>query len=131
MWRAVVEDSELGRDLVDPAAGARAARRARRTMQEYGIPRRALESEPSAETQAFWQWNQDFERRCRELHCVSADTLLADTAPPAANIAWIESAAWRPMARHWLKRLGFAVVAGSRTDPGRGRQLLQICGGES
>ena len=53
LWRAVVEDSELGRDFVDPAAGARAARRARRTMREYGIPRRALESEPSAETQAF------------------------------------------------------------------------------
>ena len=106
LWRAVVEDSELGRDFVDPAAGARAARRARRTMQEYGIPRRALEAEPSAETQAFLSWNQDFERRCRELHCVSADTLLADTPPPLAPIAWIESPAWRPMARHWLAGLG-------------------------
>ena len=106
LWRAVVEDSELGRDFVDPAAGARAARRARRTMQEYGIPRRALEAEPSAETQAFWQWNQDFERRCRELHCISADTLLGDIPPPTAHLAWIESPAWRPMARHWLNGLG-------------------------
>jgi probable DNA repair protein len=106
LWRAVIEDSDLGRDFVDPAAGARAARRARRTVQEYGIPRRALELEPSAETQAFLHWNQDFERRCRELHCVSVDTLLADTPPPGAKMAWIESPAWRPTARTWLAALG-------------------------
>jgi ATP-dependent helicase/nuclease subunit B len=115
LWRAVIEDSELGRDFVDSAAGARAARRARRSVQEYAIPLRALESEDSAETQAFLQWNQDFERRCRSLGCVSADTLLSSTPPPSQTIAWIESPAWRPTARQWLMQHGRPLMP--RTMP--------------
>jgi ATP-dependent helicase/nuclease subunit B len=106
LWRAIVEDSEVGRDFIDAAAGARAARRARRTMQEYALPWRALEDEPAAETQAFLLWNQEFERRCRALGRVSVDTLLDSAPPPVQPITWLESPAWRPLARQWLARHG-------------------------
>jgi ATP-dependent helicase/nuclease subunit B len=111
LWRAVVEDSDAGREFTDPAAAARAARRARHTLQEYGIPLRAIADEPAAETQAFLHWNQDFEQRCRQLGCVSAESLLSSTPPPGRSVDWIESSAWRPVARRWLTRYGQALAA--------------------
>jgi probable DNA repair protein len=124
LWRTVVADSELGREFVDPAAGARAARRARGIVSEYGIPFGVLEFEPSVETQAFLQWNAEFERRCRAFGCVSVDTLLPSAAPPpAGTMAWIESPAWRPMARQWLLRNGRPLqpqdAPALECDPGR------------
>ena len=59
LWRSVIEDSAAAREFTDPAAAARAARRARRTLLEYGIPLRAIAQEPAAETQVFLQWNQE------------------------------------------------------------------------
>ena len=110
LWRAVVEDSATAREFTDPAAAARAARRARRTLQEYGIPLAAVAQEPAAETQAFLQWNQDFEQRCRQVGCIGIDTLL-DTPPPGESFEWIESSAWSPVARRWLARHGQAMPA--------------------
>jgi ATP-dependent helicase/nuclease subunit B len=106
LWRAVIENSESSAGFMDLAAGARAARRARRTVQEYAIPLHALSLDPSAETQLFLQWNQEFDRRCRNLDCVSVDMLLSVTPPPSAEIVSLESPAWRPAAREWLSRFG-------------------------
>jgi ATP-dependent helicase/nuclease subunit B len=106
LWRAVIEDSAAAREFTDPAAAARAARRARRTLLEYGIPMRAVAHEPAAETQAFLQWNQDFELRCRQVGCISVDALLERTPPPTLGIAWIESPGWRPVALRWLSQFG-------------------------
>jgi probable DNA repair protein len=108
LWRAVIDDSELGRGFLEPAGAARAARRARRVMYEYGIPLRAIAADAamSDETQAFLDWNGQFDARCRLLGCVSADQLLAGIVPPAERIAWIESPQWRPVARQWLERHG-------------------------
>jgi ATP-dependent helicase/nuclease subunit B len=111
LWRAVVEDSASAREFTDPAAAARAARRARRTLQEYGIPLAAVALEPAAETQAFLQWNQDFEERCRQVGCISIDTLLESTPPPGESLEWIESSAWSPVARRWLASYGKAMPA--------------------
>ena len=88
-----------------------AARRARRALQEYGIPLAALGQEPAAETQAFLQWNQEFEQRCRQVGCIGMDALLESTPPPTDRLEWIESSAWSPVARRWLTRHGKSMPA--------------------
>jgi hypothetical protein len=57
LWRGVIDAADLGRDFLDPAGAARAARHARRTLSDYGIPLRALRAEGSDEVQAFLAWN--------------------------------------------------------------------------
>jgi probable DNA repair protein len=108
LWRTVIDSSDLGRSLLDPAGAARAARRARRTLHEYGIPLRAVSGHAAAcqESQVFLDWNRQFDERCRALDCISADGLLGLLGPAADSIAWIESPVWRPMARQWLLRNG-------------------------
>jgi ATP-dependent helicase/nuclease subunit B len=106
LWRAVIDSAESGRDFLDPAGAARAARRARRMLFEYAIPVQALDAAHSAECAAFLEWNRSFERRCRALGCVSADDLLAGQDLPSGHIDWIESPQWRPAARRWLQQPG-------------------------
>jgi len=108
LWRSVIDSSDLGQDILDPSGAARAARRARRTIYEYGIPLRALADHASAseESRAFLHWNRQFDERCRMLDCVGSDELLGRTEPPDERIAWIESPVWRPVARQWLQRHG-------------------------
>jgi ATP-dependent helicase/nuclease subunit B len=111
LWRSAIESTDLARDFLDPGGAALAARRARRMLREYDIPLEALGSEPSEEVQAFLAWDAAFEDRCRDLNCISADALLDSVALPdiaalSGAIAWIESPAWRPAARHWLSRHG-------------------------
>ena len=107
LWRSVIESSERGHAFLEPAGAARAARRARRTMHEYGIPFGAVQAAAagSDEVLAFLEWNRDFDRRCRELDCLSTDAL-PPVAAPSESLAWIDSPAWRPMARQWLTRHG-------------------------
>jgi ATP-dependent helicase/nuclease subunit B len=111
LWRTVIDSAESGRDFLDPAGAARAARRARRTLFEYTIPVQALDPAHSAECAAFLEWNSVFERRCRALGCVSADNLLAGHDLPSGHIDWIESPQWRPAARRWLQQHGRALPA--------------------
>jgi ATP-dependent helicase/nuclease subunit B len=108
LWRAVIDSSDVGRDLVEPTGAARAARRARRAIHEYGIPLRAIADHASAseESRVFLDWNRQFGERCRQLDCISSDELLGQTPPSAEPITWIESPVWRPMARQWLQRHG-------------------------
>ena len=106
LWRNVVDSAALGRDFLDPAGAARAARRARRIVSEYQIPLQALERDRSEEVTAFLGWNRAFEARCLELNCISADALLADAQPPSGAIDWIENPLWRPAARRWLQQHG-------------------------
>jgi ATP-dependent helicase/nuclease subunit B len=108
LWRAVIDSSDVGQDILEPTGAARAARRARRAMYEYGIPLRAIADQTLAsdESRAFLDWNGRFDERCRLLNCISADELLGRIQPPAEPIAWIESPVWRPMARQWLLRHG-------------------------
>jgi probable DNA repair protein len=109
LWRMVIDAAEPGRDLLDPAGAARAARRARRTLREYAIPLQALAAGSSEEVDAFLGWNRDFEHRCRELDCISADALLIREAAPHGSLHWIDSPHWYPAARHWLERNGQAL----------------------
>jgi ATP-dependent helicase/nuclease subunit B len=108
LWRAVIDASDVGEGLVEPAGAARAARRARRAIHEYGIPLRAVADHASAseESRVFLEWSQLFDERCRQLDCISADELLGRTPPSAEPFTWIESPVWRPMARQWLLRHG-------------------------
>jgi probable DNA repair protein len=108
LWRIVIDSSDLGRQVLEPAGAARAARRARRALYEYGIPLLAVAEHGTAaeESQAFLDWNRRFDELCRDLNCISADELLGRAPPPAEPILWIESPVWRPMARHWLRRHG-------------------------
>jgi ATP-dependent helicase/nuclease subunit B len=112
LWRSVIETSALAPDILEPAGAARAAQRARRTLHEYGIPLRAVESHAagSDEARAFLEWNSLFEERCRALNCISADELPRLTPAPGAPIAWIESPVWRPVARQWLEGHGRALM---------------------
>jgi ATP-dependent helicase/nuclease subunit B len=113
LWRALIESSDVGEGLVDPTGAARAARRARRAIHEYGIPLRAIADHSSAseESRMFLDWNRQFDQRCRQLDCISADELLAQTPPSADPVTWIESPVWRPMARQWLLRHGRMLAA--------------------
>ncbi|HEY4445920.1 MAG TPA: PD-(D/E)XK nuclease family protein [Steroidobacteraceae bacterium] len=113
LWRALIESSGVGEALVDPAGAARAARRARRAIHEYGIPLRAIADHASAseESRMFLDWNGQFDERCRQLDCISADELLAQTPPSVEPVTWIESPVWRPMARQWLLRHGRMLAA--------------------
>jgi ATP-dependent helicase/nuclease subunit B len=108
LWRAVIDSSEVGQNILEPAGAARAARRARRAMYEYGIPLRAVEDHATAseEARVFLEWNRQFDRRLRSLDCISGDELLGQIPPLAETLTWIESPVWRPMARQWLQRHG-------------------------
>jgi ATP-dependent helicase/nuclease subunit B len=118
LWRMVIDTAQIGRDFLDPAGAARAARRARRTLFEYAIPIEVLHAAPSEECTAFLEWNRVFEQRCSALGCISADSLLVGSSlpggpaspggpgPPVGPIDWIESPQWRPAARRWLERHG-------------------------
>ena len=114
LWRMVVDTAETGAEFLDPAGAARAARRARRALFEYAIPIRALDAAHSSECAAFLEWNSAFERRCRDLGCISADSLLAGPESPSAHLAWIESPQWRPAARRWLGQHGQMLLPQQR-----------------
>jgi probable DNA repair protein len=113
LWRTVIDSGDFGGNVPEPAGAVHAARRARRTLYEYGIPVRAVAEHGAAgeEAQAFLDWNRRFDERCRELNCISADELLGHAASPAPPLLWIESPIWRPMARHWLQRHGRMLEA--------------------
>jgi probable DNA repair protein len=106
--RTVIDSSAAGQEALEPTAAARAARRARRAVYEYGIPLQAVavQASGSEEAQAFLEWNARFDARCREWDCLSADELLGRTPAPTEPVTWIESPVWRPVARHWLQRHG-------------------------
>jgi len=110
LWRTVIDAAESGGDFLDPAGAARGARRARRTLSEYAIPIDALDAAQSSECAAFLEWNRAFERRCRALGCVSADSLLGGLGSPGAPVDWIESPQWRPAARRWLEQHGRRIL---------------------
>jgi len=110
LWRSVILESEAGKEFLDPAGAARAARRARRAMSEYGISIRALAAYGTEESLALLDWNRSFGERCRDLDCISTDELLSSLPDDPLNIAWIESPLWRPVARRWLERSDAAMI---------------------
>jgi probable DNA repair protein len=128
LWRDVVLGSDAGRFL-EPSGAARAARRARRATHEYGIPMSAIAADGGEEAAMFVEWSARFAHRCRELKCLGADELLGGVggrgntdaipdAESAAEVAWIESPLWRPVARAWLERHAGAPLAPLRAAGG-------------
>ncbi len=116
LWRTVIDGAPIGRDFLDPAGAARAARRARRALFEYAIPVQSLDAAHSSECAAFLEWNGAFERRCRALGCISADSLLGGPDSAHGRIDWIESPQWRPAARRWLEQAGRALLPQQKTQ---------------
>jgi ATP-dependent helicase/nuclease subunit B len=108
LWRAVIDSSEAGQSMLEPAGAVRAARRARRAVHEYGIPFRALAEHATAseESRVFLEWNRQFDLRLKSLECMGGDELLGCVRQPVETLIWIESLEWRPMARQWLQRHG-------------------------
>jgi probable DNA repair protein len=111
LWRAAILASDAGKELLEPAGAARAARRARRTMSEYGISHAALAKYPSDEVRALIEWAERFDERCAALHCISTDRLLESIQPGTAPLVWLESPAWRPVARRWLLQHAAGMLA--------------------
>ena len=122
LWREAVLEREPERRFLEPSGAARAARTARRAMHEYGIPLEAIAADGGEESATFVQWNARFAARCRDLGAVGSDELIAaaDAERHArepldggvdANLAWIESPLWRPVARRWLERHAGAWLA--------------------
>ncbi|MGO9623852.1 MAG: PD-(D/E)XK nuclease family protein [Steroidobacteraceae bacterium] len=110
LWLAIVQGSKLAESVLEPAGAAAAAQRARRAMVEHGIPLAKLAAYSTEESNALLEWIGGFDRRCRELGCVSSDELLQTLAEPPEPVSWIESPAWRPMARRWLERHARGLV---------------------
>lgn len=110
LWRSIVQGSKLGEDFLEPAGASAAARRARRMMIDYGIPLEALATHASEESQALLEWIRAFDARCRALGCIRADDLLEGDPASPEPISWIESPAWRPVARRWLERNAAACL---------------------
>ncbi len=115
LWRDVVLGGDHGQRFLEPSGAARAARRARRAIHEYGISMVAVAADGGEEASIFAEWNAGFERRCRDLNCVGVDDLLGSTVEErgasaafgpgsGADVTWIESPLWRPVARAWLER---------------------------
>ena len=123
LWRAIVEGSPAGRDLLEPQAAARAARRARHAMADYGISETALAAHAGEETAALLQWSALFDARCRDLGCLSSDRLLALAPPPETPVQWIDSEQWRPMARRWLTLHAGAPLPPLATVPAPTRRV--------
>jgi probable DNA repair protein len=113
IWRGVVQEGESGEDFLDTQGAARAARRARRAMYEYGIPARAVARYGSEESRALLGWIERFDERCRQLGCISADQLLGSMPAPEERIAWIDSPIWRPAALRWLRTHGREIAPAS------------------
>ena len=122
LWRDAVLGSDLGQRFLEPLGAARAARSARRATHEYGIPMGAIAADGGEEASIFVEWSARFAQRCRDLKCVTADELLGSAveeggaggavdADGGANVAWIESPLWRPVARGWLERHAGAPLA--------------------
>jgi probable DNA repair protein len=115
LWRSVILDSEGGAQLLEPNGAAQSARRARRTLIEYGIPLKQLADYATEETLAFLDWNARFEARCRALRCIAADQLL-NSAPTPPGLVWIESPIWRPVVRRWLESNAVAMLLPPRAS---------------
>ncbi len=111
LWRQVIDAADASHDLLDIGLAARAARRARRTVLEYGIPWRRLSAEATEETEIFLAWNRAFETRCREMDCVGSEVRLQELRPPTEPFVWIESPGWRPAARQWLSAHARAIAS--------------------
>jgi probable DNA repair protein len=137
LWRDSVLGSDLGPRFLEPSGAARAARRARRATHEYGIPMGAIAADGGEEASIFVEWSARFAQRCRDLKCVGADELLgslvqegsagaASDADGGANVAWIESPLWRPVARGWLERHAGAPLAPLRATPATRSARAQI-----
>lgn len=124
LWRAVIDSSAVGRDMLETSGAVRAARRARRAIYEHDIPLQAVAAYAPGceESRVFLEWNREFDARCRLADCVSADELLGVAPPPEQPIAWIESPAWRPAARRWLERHGRRLDAAEH----RGRPARRV-----
>ena len=110
LWRSVILENDAGHEFLEPAGAARAARRARRAMFEYGIPAASIVAHATEESLALLQWNQRFEERCRELRCIATDQLLSRTPIDSPGLVWIESPIWLPVARRWLGSNGAALL---------------------
>jgi probable DNA repair protein len=141
-WRDAVLGSDPGRRFLEPSGAGRAARRARRATHEYGISMAAIAADGGEEASMFVEWSARYAQRCRDLRCVGADDLLGSAAEEggagagfdpesAANVAWIESPLWRPVARRWLERHAGVPLAPLRAAPGAERARAQILRAES
>ncbi len=106
LWREIISSDTSRAESVDAGVAARLAQRARRSMFEHAIPRRAIAAQASAETQAFLDWNQRFDERCRALNCLTVDSLLECLPAPDTAICWLDTPSWRPAARSWLMQHG-------------------------
>jgi probable DNA repair protein len=102
LWRTVVLESDAGDEFLDPEGAARSARRARRTMLDYAIPKQALAAYATEEALAWLRWDAAFDERCRAFNSIAADRLLGQARPGTPGLVWIESPVWRPAARRWL-----------------------------
>jgi probable DNA repair protein len=103
LWHQVIEASLFSQSLLDVSVAARAARRARRTLQQYGISFDELVRGANDETKMFLEWNREFDSRLRSMGCAAGEA-----APPklaaGLRLSFIDSEQWRPAARQWLRR---------------------------
>lgn len=106
LWREVLAGHAVHPELLDPSAAAGAVRRARRAACEYGIPPDRIAAFGGDEARLLSLWIEAYTAACRERHCLAGEDLLAGLGPPAEPIAWLDSPAWRPVARRWLQRHG-------------------------
>lgn len=103
LWRDLVVADAREAGLLDPEGAAVAARRARRVIREYGIPLAAVADTGGEESARLVGWIERFDRRCREIGAVAPEDLQGGFADLPEPVLWLDSPAWRPVARDWLR----------------------------
>ncbi len=123
LWREIVVAEAREAGMQDPEGAAAAARRARRTIREYGIPLAALAGYGGEESTRLVGWIELFDRRCREIGCVVPEDLQGGFAELPEPVLWLDSPAWRPIARQWLQSQASAPIAA----PAVPRRSARLC----
>ena len=137
LWRSVIDTAQIGRDFLDPAGAARAARRARRALFEYAIPLRGSRCSPiRGNARPFWSGT------AHSSGAAATSAVSARTSAPGRDssggqidwigtgmmgseirsignrIDWVESPQWRPAARRWLEQHARRAAAAELAQAG-------------
>ena len=85
LWEQVIESSRWGDALLNTQATARAALQAWRLLRQWQLQPAVLAHEEGADSVAFYDWAETFQKRCRKEHWLDEASLSHQIATALAN----------------------------------------------